>query len=497
MIVCAILACCLKEKKRQLAVDGLLISATLFVVLTLSSNYILPPSKKPATAGKQAKAIKQCDSAVDSISESGYLKAVPEPARTIVTYLSAGNVDNERQDAEKIVQKTSDEYPDNSDIAARLAIILHSEGKDTEPIFKRFIEKEKVLSPLLQTLATCYRNSTSESAPTSDKLAATIKEQLPKGWYQKTALVDIYTKYDATELKNAQATDREEAEAWRFRILSFLCVDACLVSLGLASIIWFFRFKPANVSDFIPITSDFRRMYACLISTLFAQIIASFIFGLWLGITSALDHKPLDIAEHHSDMSATLIVSGAIFLSTLFYLLILRPQKLSAGAAFTRSAISLSPTQLALFALGGFCASTLLNMLGRFLYHLAPNSGRTTNPAQLDMVDAVVSGNVPMICWTLLFACIIAPITEEVMFRGLLQGWLRKKFGAAPAIIGNSLLFAFWHFDPNGFVQYFALGLSQSCVYNKTRNLWIAIIIHAMWNFWVMLTVFWVTSYHK
>lgn len=503
--VSAILALCLREKKQIYAVDAFLISATLLCAVFLSANLLVRDTTTPATHKKYQKALKVCDGAVQNIEEAAYIDELIEPTRTIISSISATRVEKLLKNAENIVQKQADDHPNGRSIAARLAIILHAEGKDTAPVFKPFRDDDveygdgKTASPLLITLAQIYQKQATADANTAPinetQAEEIIKRELPQGWYQNTALLDLYKIVDQNKLKNLLAGRSENAAAWGSRVQSFLVVDVIILLLGVFSLFWFAKLKKQEAVEAIPFTKSFRRMYVCLISTIFAQVIAGGIIGLWIGFSSVASHRSADISDYESLMNMTLVIAGVSFCLLLLYLLVLRPQKLSLNQAFTRSAEKLAPPDFFMFVLGGFCAANLLNLAGRMIYHLLPGAGRPTNPAHLQMVKAFVAGDVEQIIKSVIFACLLAPFTEEIMFRGLLFGWLRNKFGSTKAVIISSLLFAAWHFDLNGFVQYFALGLVLASVYNRTRNLWISILIHALWNCWVVSTVYWVTSY--
>lgn len=85
----------------------------------------------------------------------------------------------------------------------------------------------------------------------------------------------------------------------------------------------------------------------------------------------------------------------------------------------------------------------------------------------------------------LLFA---APICEEIIFRGLIQGWLLR-MGIAPwvAIIGTALLFAAGHLDPSNLDSYFLGGLILGYLAYRTRSLLPAMIWHALFNLLALL----------
>ena len=80
------------------------------------------------------------------------------------------------------------------------------------------------------------------------------------------------------------------------------------------------------------------------------------------------------------------------------------------------------------------------------------------------------------------FAVVLAPVTEEFIFRGLLYpfikqfGWPRLAFG------GVSVLFALIHFDVATFLPLLLLALVLVWLYEKTDNLLAPITVHALFN---------------
>jgi membrane protease YdiL (CAAX protease family) len=79
-------------------------------------------------------------------------------------------------------------------------------------------------------------------------------------------------------------------------------------------------------------------------------------------------------------------------------------------------------------------------------------------------------------------AVIVAPVFEELLFRGLLQTSLRK-ISASPmvAILLASIVFALIH-SPWQAPPIFVLSVLIGAVYEISRNLWSAIVMHAAFN---------------
>ncbi len=81
-------------------------------------------------------------------------------------------------------------------------------------------------------------------------------------------------------------------------------------------------------------------------------------------------------------------------------------------------------------------------------------------------------------------AVIMAPLAEEIFFRGLLQSMVRRYSGGAwPAVIISSAVFAAMHFGtPQAIVPLFALGVVLGYSYEHTGRLYRSILIHALFN---------------
>lgn len=77
---------------------------------------------------------------------------------------------------------------------------------------------------------------------------------------------------------------------------------------------------------------------------------------------------------------------------------------------------------------------------------------------------------------------IVAPVAEEVLFRGYLLSKLRKHAATWIAILITSVLFAIVHFAWNVGLDVFALSIVLCLVTIWTKSLWPAILIHMLKN---------------
>jgi membrane protease YdiL (CAAX protease family) len=84
---------------------------------------------------------------------------------------------------------------------------------------------------------------------------------------------------------------------------------------------------------------------------------------------------------------------------------------------------------------------------------------------------------------TLFFAVggLIAPAAEEIVFRGLVYGYLRR-WGVAAGLVGTTLLFAAAHMASGIPLTQIVGGLVFALAYEKEKNLMVPVVIHVLGN---------------
>ncbi len=87
---------------------------------------------------------------------------------------------------------------------------------------------------------------------------------------------------------------------------------------------------------------------------------------------------------------------------------------------------------------------------------------------------------------------IIAPIVEELIFRGMILNGFRRNYNGFVAVFMSALLFSLFHLNPWQMPSTFVLGLLVGWLILRTNNIFVAIIGHSINNAWVLITVtFW------
>lgn len=87
-----------------------------------------------------------------------------------------------------------------------------------------------------------------------------------------------------------------------------------------------------------------------------------------------------------------------------------------------------------------------------------------------------------VIAGMLVVACVLAPLSEELIFRGGLYRYLRQKLGRTPALLASSLCFGALHGNWAGFLPLAVLGMILALAYEATGSLRVAVVAHSLFN---------------
>lgn len=97
------------------------------------------------------------------------------------------------------------------------------------------------------------------------------------------------------------------------------------------------------------------------------------------------------------------------------------------------------------------------------------------------------SADIFMFVMDVLFTCILVPVIEEYVFRGVLFGYLRR-YGLTFGILSSAVLFGLSHSAPVQSVYAFTFGVLSAFVLAVTGNIKTSILLHASNNFVTVVT---------
>jgi membrane protease YdiL (CAAX protease family) len=102
---------------------------------------------------------------------------------------------------------------------------------------------------------------------------------------------------------------------------------------------------------------------------------------------------------------------------------------------------------------------------------------------QQDTVRLLHEAKDPMVIVMMgVMAVVVAPICEEVVFRGFLYPLAKRYAGVWAAVISSGLLFAVAHPSLMALLPLAVLGMGLAVIYERTRSIWAPIAVHAVFN---------------
>ena len=113
------------------------------------------------------------------------------------------------------------------------------------------------------------------------------------------------------------------------------------------------------------------------------------------------------------------------------------------------------------------------------------------NSISLPLLDVVTGTNDPLLfIFEMFSAIIIAPISEELFFRGVLFNRLKIRFG----LVVSSVIFGLCHFNyPDHFshiIYTCIMGMTLCILYSRTDNLLLNMLVHSAYNLLSYLLVY-------
>jgi hypothetical protein len=135
------------------------------------------------------------------------------------------------------------------------------------------------------------------------------------------------------------------------------------------------------------------------------------------------------------------------------------------------SDILLAPAGLIIYLI---CSSLLILLATKVLPWFNVNQTQTTGFGQLSQNYEYI-----LAFFTLV---VVAPVAEEILFRGYLYGKLKKFVPVWVAILVTSLLFGAIHGEWNIFFDTFALSIILCLLREFTGNIWSSILLHMIKN---------------
>ncbi len=203
-------------------------------------------------------------------------------------------------------------------------------------------------------------------------------------------------------------------------------------------------------------------------------------------VQAILQNKPIEISTGF--MLRSVIFQNAVLVGfCFFWLSVIRRQGVSA--------LGLCRTHWKTWLGQGAVAGVVIFGLGELIPYLTHHamlfigisSGDLeqwdAQAPQVKLIDSILKSSVPMKVFAVFVIAVVAPVGEEIFFRGFAYQGIKNRLGAKWGAGLSSLAFAALHTNVPAFVAYFVLGLILVWLFQRTKSLTAPILAHSLNNF--------------
>lgn len=239
--------------------------------------------------------------------------------------------------------------------------------------------------------------------------------------------------------------------------------------------------KRRGASGEMPYQLTVRRGFGAVAVLLVSQFVIAILLNVMFQFVGAAFRIP-----GLAGQNMPLVVALALGLSSLVTYLWVRADLNRFGPGFPaqvglrHSRIDLTQTAvliMSLFLITRVLAGLYVTVLDDAMSGAMPQGG-----AEQIFEQAAVTGAKAATVLMFLMAVFVAPVVEEVVFRGYLQSALRRRMPAWGAICLAALAFAAIHGSLTLLPVYFILGAGLGYVYERTASVYTAIAFHMLNN---------------
>jgi len=299
------------------------------------------------------------------------------------------------------------------------------------------------------------------------------------------------------------------------------------VTLAIGLILWLKVFSPSSLANSPPRHSTLSVIHLAGVFLLYigAMILAQAVFFAIFphalpgpttaaATTAATASAPASQSGGEDNLinaHLQIVASFALFIPAALLLLLVRS---NVGIHAWGFSLRLIPGALWRGALAFFITMPLMGGLQVIIEYIIKSLGRKESAPHV-VIQMVQNNDIPphVKAFLVITAVVIAPIVEEMFFRGFLQtifiqpakyivgaGGTTLRFGKPSAlrrwivIIAVAAVFASIHYDfkspnPEHLPLLFLLGVALGYTYERTGNLWACITLHALFNGSVLISL--------
>jgi membrane protease YdiL (CAAX protease family) len=311
-------------------------------------------------------------------------------------------------------------------------------------------------------------------------LQAELAERIPASWFYDRLAISLAERAgDAALLSASQASLAARGDLLLGRIRILTAIELLLILAGLFGVLLLIMRIPQGLGTRFPVgTASIPPPWRGWVG------MAVLVRGGALAVLISAVFLFIDIESPWLELSAMPIASLPLLVMAQRHLFKPKGLRLWQGLGLQphRSGRrSFVPVSLALLA-AGLLGEWGLGVLAEWL-DLSTHWTEWFDPD-------LVWGNGPVLAMSLLEFVFFAPVLEEIVFRGLLFGTLRRRFGCGASAVFSASIFALAHgYGALGFASVFWSGMLWAWAYEKTGSLLPAILAHALNNLLVCMTI--------
>lgn len=133
------------------------------------------------------------------------------------------------------------------------------------------------------------------------------------------------------------------------------------------------------------------------------------------------------------------------------------------------------PRRAVLAAIGCYVLGVAVAIVTAPVFGLPKGPPTPIRPGEVEATFGFVASFV-------LTGVVLAPLLEELVFRGVLFAWLRRRLSFVPAAALAAAPHAAVHFDIGSMAALFAIFMALAWLYERSGSLWTAVIAHGGHN---------------
>lgn len=499
----------LKEKKRNIAIDALLVYATIFVVTQVTGTL--------AERSHDQSPVLEADKAEFCMRLAGLLETLKQSSSSL--FQSAGGSTDLNMlkqqtgvldEANKALDTATKAEPKKPILRTKQIIVKAESGKqvaqlvdvlgtittdkiealektkDPEKIkeLNKDIDRAKDLHKLTKAL---YLNK--KVANDSDYASLkTIIETNLKGWFKDISMIEL-AKVSGHEKEHKKLLDEygDKCLQLAYRVVICFLVVCCAGLVGVITIIvqLFFlsrKVTPEEERAQIAAPGDWgiRTVYGVFIAWLSLEFLLVPFLHETFRLVRGNDPSATTIAVLTA--SSYIATNGPALVFIWFLAFRKRGIKFLDGVRFRLKSGKLGPVRIVLAGFLTWTAGIPIVLLAGLFAQKYLHSQGSNNPIIPIVLEAARSNDVVA---TLLFFFtlgVLPALCEETLFRGFLYTSLRRNLPVFPCIVISAALFSLAHLDAGGVTQLFVLGCLFAFVFERTKSLLASMVTHCLWN---------------